>query len=67
MRIDYGGTGCLFGDSLILRAHLPILASHSEGWRMGPDAWLCRQLRRAGYSIWLDTAVPCEHRYEPPA
>ena len=63
---DYVGFGCVLMDGPCVRAHLPIEAGREEGWRMGPDAGLCRQLRRSGYTMWLDTSLRCEHRFEPP-
>jgi hypothetical protein len=63
VQLDFVGSGCVLADGAVIRAHLPIEAGHGEGWLMGPDAWLSRQLRRSGYTVWLDCGVACEHRF----
>ncbi len=30
----------------------------------GPDAWLCVQLRKQGFTLWLDGGVPCLHLHQ---
>jgi len=65
-RVDFAGNGCLLADGPAVRSHLPLESSTSEGWRMGPDAWLSRRLRQSGFTVWLDTSLRCEHRYNAP-
>lgn len=65
VEVDATGAGCIMYDMEIFRK-LPypwfrFQKNPENGMTIGEDIGLCQDLKEAGYRIFVDTAVPCDH------
>jgi hypothetical protein len=65
VEVDATGAGCLMFDMKIFR-EMPrpwfrFQYNPDTGAAIGEDIGFCQDLKRAGYRIFVDTSVPCDH------
>jgi hypothetical protein len=63
VEVDATGTGCIMFDMNVFRK-MPspwFRARRHEGASVGEDIGFCSDLRRLGYRIFVDTAIPAGH------
>jgi SAM-dependent methyltransferase len=60
--IDGCGGGCLLVHRRVIEKLEKPYFKFTEGARAGEDFYFCRQIRQAGFDIWLDPGVICGHK-----
>lgn len=60
VEIGFVGTAFLLVDNRLLQSMMPLGATHMSGM-VGPDGFLCDELRLRGFGAWLHGDVVCEH------
>jgi hypothetical protein len=65
VEVDATGAGCLMFDMKVFR-ELPFpwfrfQKNPETGMVIGEDVGFCQDLKKAGYRIFVDTSVPCDH------
>jgi len=65
VEVDATGSGCLMFDMKVFK-ELPrpwfrFQQDPDTGATIGEDIGFCQDLKAAGYSIFVDTSVPCDH------
>ena len=64
VEVDATGAGCLMFDMNIFR-EMPFpwfkFRKTEDGQGIGEDIGFCQDLKAAGYRIYVDTSVPCDH------
>ena len=64
VEVDATGAGCIMYDMSIFR-EMPFpwfkFRSTEKGEGIGEDIGFCQDLKAAGYRIYVDTSVPCDH------
>lgn len=64
--VDGVGFGCTSIARRVLEDWDPALPLFLNDQKIGHDLWFCRQVRRQGYKVFVDTGVVCEHLSEVP-
>ena len=60
IEVDYTGAACIM-DADIIRQLEPLYGAHPQG----EDCYACHNMKRRGYTIWVDTSHTTLHMMEP--
>ncbi|MEZ5300171.1 MAG: hypothetical protein R3F11_05825 [Verrucomicrobiales bacterium] len=60
IRVGMAGAGCLLIRGDLFWDFFPI-RGESMGGVLGPDSYICAEVHRRGYSVWLHGGVICDH------
>ncbi len=58
--VGYTGAACMM-DTDIIRKHIPLYGAHPQG----EDCYACHNVKKNGYTIWIDTSHVTLHMMEP--
>ncbi len=60
VKVGTVGSGCVLFNGPLFWDCAPV-RGETIGGMLGPDSYLCSEVRRKGYSVWLHGGVVCDH------